>query len=142
MENTNEFNAGLAVSAAVFFAFSASFVFPCRVSAAEAAYQELSSQAAELEISALAVPAASPAAVPSLQKMNKAGSGKDAAITNLSDAELAASTLGQKVEMLQTLISRSHPNPHPGRAEPDPKQKGREEAIIRILTSARDAASF
>jgi cardiolipin synthase len=63
------------------------------------------------------------------------------AIVAMSDDALAAATPDQKLEMLRTLILRSYPNQRPPSDGPR-DQEELEEAIIRILASAPDAASF
>ena len=141
MANTDKTHAGSAASAAVVFIFSSLLVFPCGVSAAGAAYQELSSRAGEIGVPVPAVPEAPRAAASARGKAGKVNVTGKSAIIAMSDEALAAAAPDQKLEMLRTLILRSYPNqPRPGDGPRD--QEELEEAIIRILASAPDAASF
>lgn len=108
--------AGLAASTAAIFIFSASVVLPCRTSAAGAAYQALSSQAKAAKVPE---PGSPRLAVPAGAKANKMLFAREAAIIAMSDAQLAAATPDQKVDMLKTLISRSTPNQQNGDSGPD-----------------------
>ncbi len=132
-------NAAMAASTAAIFIFSASVVLPCKTYAAGAAYQALSSQA---KAAAVPEPGSPRPSAPAGAKANKMLFAREAAIIAMSDAQFAAATPDQKVEMLKTLISRSTPNQQNGDGGPDRDQEDLEQAILRILASAPDAASF
>ncbi len=132
-------NAAMAASTAAIFIFSASIILPCKTSAAGAAYQALSSQAKAAKVPE---PAGPRPAEPAGAKANKMLFAREAAIIAMSDAQFAAASPDQKVDMLKTLIGRSAPNQQNGDGGPDRDQEDLEQAIIRILASAPDAASF
>ncbi len=63
-------------------------------------------------------------------------------IIKMSDAALAAATPDQRIQMLRTLISDSRPNNNNNNDSTDWDQENLEKAILRVLSSAPDAASF
>ncbi|MFI5346971.1 MAG: phosphatidylserine/phosphatidylglycerophosphate/cardiolipin synthase family protein [Elusimicrobiota bacterium] len=74
-------------------------------------------------------------------ELARAAGGDENAIVGLSDLALMKATSDQKIAMLKTLIKYSHPQ-QSGNGNDDPNQPPREQAIIRILGSSKDAASF
>jgi cardiolipin synthase len=72
----------------------------------------------------------------------EAAIGDEWAIINLNPAALTLATPAQKISMLQTLIAASGRNTGGGEAGGDPNAGGREQAVYKILDSAKDAADF
>ncbi|MDD5305396.1 MAG: phospholipase D-like domain-containing protein [Elusimicrobia bacterium] len=68
--------------------------------------------------------------------------GDEYAIIGLNPAALASATPEEKIAMLQTLIAASGRNTGGGDGGGDPNAGGREQAVYRILGSAKDAADF
>ena len=102
-----------------------------------AAYNELSSGARGISLPAPEVP---PAAFASIGG-DKSASRESLRIIKMSDQELAAASLDQRLQMLKTLVRDSHPNNNNSDSN-DWDQKDVEEAILRVLDSAPDAAAF
>lgn len=106
---------------------------------AQEAYGALSGQALSLGLSpeeiAVPLPAAPVVPPPPVVDTNS-----EEAITALSGAEMLAATPEQRLAMLKTLVKRSRPVLNADGQ--DLAQEERESAILRLLESAPDAASF
>ena len=91
----------------------------------------------------LPVPAAAPAEVPNIQLPEKAFASKESErIIRMSPEALAAVTVEQRLRMLKTLVKDSRPNNNNNSDTTDWDQENIEKAILRVLDSAPDAASF
>lgn len=101
------------------------------------AYSALASGARDISLPAPEVP---PAAFASIGG-EKSASGKSLRIIKMRDQELAAASLDQRLQMLTTLVRDSRPSNNYSDSE-DCDQKDVEEAILRVLDSAPDAAAF
>lgn len=108
--------------------------------AQEAAYAGLSEQAQSLGFNPeeITVPQASaPAALPP----PVVDTDSEEVIISLSGAGMMAATPEQRLAMLKTLVKRSRPGSN-NHDSPDQAQENIESAIMRLLESAPDAASF
>ncbi|HAH33061.1 MAG TPA: hypothetical protein DCL44_12180, partial [Elusimicrobia bacterium] len=136
---TNHLKTGCSQTAAcatAFFLFCVSLICPYSVFAEENAYETLASQAGT---SVIPVPAPPPANAYTLTgKMNTS---RELKIIGMSESALAAASPEKKVEILKDLISRSNPNQQ-NTDTPDQDQPVLERAIVLVLASATDAASF
>ncbi len=101
------------------------------------AYSALASGARNIEMPAPEVP---PAAFASIGG-EKSASRESLKIIRMSNQELTAASLDQRLQMLKTLVRDSHPNNNNSDSN-DWDQKDVEEAILRVLDSAPDAAAF
>jgi cardiolipin synthase len=104
------------------------------VSSAQNAYNALLSQAGG---AVAPVPEAAPVRV----EAPRVNTGDLRAILALADAQMAAATDDQRLAMLATLIKNSHPAQN-NQDTQDYQQEETEKAIMRLLGSARDDASF
>ena len=106
--------------------------------AQNAAYQQLSSRAENV----VPAPKASLAAMVDAQDTAKNMASRESQrIIRMSPAEMTAATPEQKIQMLKSLMRDSSPNQNNSEST-DWDQKDLEAAILRVLSSAPDAASF
>lgn len=107
---------------------------------AQDAYGALTGQALSLGFSPeeTAVPLPAAPAVPPPPAVD---TDSEEAITALTGVEMLAATPEQRLAMLKTLVKRSRPGLNNGDS-PDRDQEEIESAILRLLESAPDAASF
>lgn len=75
-------------------------------------------------------------------ELRKAAGGDENRILNLSEAALAQAGSDQKIAMLKTLIGYSRPDQGGESGSTDMNQGQREQMILRLLASSRDAAAF
>ena len=83
-----------------------------------------------------------PVELPDIQLPDKSASRESERIIRMTPQALAAVTVDQRLQMLRTLVKDSRPNNNNNSDSTDWDQKNIEEAILRVLDSAPDAASF
>ncbi|MCX5784895.1 MAG: phosphatidylserine/phosphatidylglycerophosphate/cardiolipin synthase family protein [Elusimicrobia bacterium] len=103
------------------------------------AYKELASGAGSVSVPA----PQPPQAVIDLSQVSKTFVSRDSEkIMKMSDEALSAASPDQKLQMIKALLKDSNPNQNNNSDSQDPDQKNLERAIMRVLASAPDAASF
>ncbi|MDP2864681.1 MAG: phospholipase D-like domain-containing protein, partial [Elusimicrobiota bacterium] len=108
--------------------------------AQEAAYAGLSDQAQSLGLDPAEISVPQPAA-PAALPPPVVDTDSEEAVISLTAAEMMAATPEQRLAMLKTLVKRSSPGSN-NSDSPDQAQENIESAIMRLLESAPDAASF
>lgn len=108
--------------------------------AQQTAYGDLAARAGGLSLPVQAMAAPVPG-LPSRVPPPNVDTGNPRAIASLDEGQLAAATPEQRLAMLRTLIKWSHPSQN-NQDSYDSDQKSYEDAILGILRSSPDAASF
>lgn len=126
------------ITAAVLFSFLFPLISYSGAYAQGGAYKALASGSEDIRVPA---PGAPQGVYASIGGEKAFVSRESERIIRMSPGELAAATPDQKIQMLKSLMSDSSPNQNNSDSS-DQDQENLEQAILRVLSSAPDAASF